>query len=432
MSTTELLHCAEVATDSQILDLAARQRMLNQRFAKEVFERVLGGENLHEQTLELLRETAIALTAGGEIQMGQGTFLKVPPAATEELAGEFRKQIGLLSSMEKLARALTAEQASSLNSSTGAQLSDVLQLSSMCRQFHETANRATVFVSDQLTMSKINAERREREAVEKLHEVLDLAISQTTRVTESSKQLETVTNNARETERMAGEVSRTSQRIMDVVQSVAGATEELNASIREISSQAHAATQSAATAVNAAQQSKESIASLQASGRDISQVVKLISSVAQQTNLLALNATIEAARAGEAGKGFGVVAQEVKALAAQTKTATEQIISQVETIQADTRRAIETMTQIDTVVGNLYSTSNGIAEAVKEQNAAAQEITRSMNEAAGGVADINRHIAALADAAGHTSIASAESLQAAAQLAGVTAQLQACADSLAR
>jgi hypothetical protein len=187
MSTTELLHCAEVATDSQILDLAARQRMLNQRFAKEVFERVLGGENLHEQTLELLRETAIALTAGGEIQMGQGTFLKVPPAATEELAGEFRKQIGLLSSMEKLARALTAEQASSLNSSTGAQLSDVLQLSSMCRQFHETANRATVFVSDQLTMSKINAERREREAVEKLHEVLDLAISQTTRVSVTVK-----------------------------------------------------------------------------------------------------------------------------------------------------------------------------------------------------------------------------------------------------
>ena len=58
-------------------------------------------------------------------------------------------------------------------------------------------------------------------------------------------------------------------------------------------------------------------------------MVKLITAIAEQTNLLALNATIEAARAGDAGRGFAVVASEVKALAAQTAKATDEIAQQV-------------------------------------------------------------------------------------------------------
>jgi methyl-accepting chemotaxis protein len=59
--------------------------------------------------------------------------------------------------------------------------------------------------------------------------------------------------------------------------------------------------------------------------REITQIVEVITSVAQQTNLLALNATIEAARAGEYGRGFAVVAEEVRKLAESAGRSAEQI-----------------------------------------------------------------------------------------------------------
>lgn len=74
-----------------------------------------------------------------------------------------------------------------------------------------------------------------------------------------------------------------------------------------------------------AYQTEESIVSLEAGIKEVSEFADAIARITSQTNLLALNASIEAARAGEMGKGFSVVAEEVKVLAENSREASDAI-----------------------------------------------------------------------------------------------------------
>ncbi len=75
----------------------------------------------------------------------------------------------------------------------------------------------------------------------------------------------------------------------------------------------------------------------------IGSVMDTITDISSQTNLLALNASIEAARAGEHGKGFAVVAEEVRKLAEQSASATEDVRRTVEQLQDESRLVTEQM-----------------------------------------------------------------------------------------
>ncbi|GJD95780.1 methyl-accepting chemotaxis protein [Methylobacterium iners] len=204
-----------------------------------------------------------------------------------------------------------------------------------------------------------------------------------------------MTGSAEETNVQSQTVSAAAEQTSSNVQSVASATEQLAASANEIGSQVLQTSHAAAKAVENAKQTRSRVQVLSTGAHRIGDVVTLIRSVAEQTNLLALNATIEAARAGEAGRGFAVVASEVKALAAQTARATDDISSQIGAIQGATEEVVSAIDAISSGIEEVYRIATTVAAAVEEQQAATQEIARNVSEAAQGTQDVSRTIVAV-------------------------------------
>jgi len=226
-----------------------------------------------------------------------------------------------------------------------------------------------------------------------------------------------------QTATLVGNVSAAAGNVSSNVQTVAGAAEQMTASIAEIARNATQASSVAADAVERARTATGTIEALGSSSAEIGQVIKVITSIAQQTNLLALNATIEAARAGDAGKGFAVVANEVKELAGETARATDEIGRRIEAIQRDSAGASQAISEIGEVINSIYGIQATIAAAVEEQSATTNEISRSVTEAAAGTNGIAADSSAAASSAATAQAGAASTAQAATSLAALANEL---------
>jgi len=131
----------------------------------------------------------------------------------------------------------------------------------------------------------------------------------------------------------------------------------------------------------------ESIVTLSEQSQAIGEIIAAVDDLAEQTNLLSVNAAIEAVKAGEQGKGFSVVAQEIKALADQSKQATKRVRTILNDIQKATGKAVMATEEGSKTVdaGARLSVQSGeniqaLADAIAEAAQAATQIAASSQQ----------------------------------------------------
>lgn len=166
----------------------------------------------------------------------------------------------------------------------------------------------------------------------------------------ASEILATTTQLAANVVQTATAVSETTATVEEVKQTAQLATEKARYVLEsaqkasDVSSMGRAAVDDTVQGMHRIQAQMESVADsivrLSEQSQAIGEIIATVNGLAEQSNLLAVNAAIEATKAGEQGKGFGVVAQEIKSLADQSKQATAQVRTILGDIQKATSAAV--------------------------------------------------------------------------------------------
>jgi methyl-accepting chemotaxis protein len=192
----------------------------------------------------------------------------------------------------------------------------------------------------------------------------------------------------------ADDLSRRSEAQAASLEETAAALDEITATVRRTAEGAKEAHRAVGDAQAEAGRSREVVASaveaiggIEASSRQVAQIIGVIDEIAFQTNLLALNAGVEAARAGDAGRGFAVVAQEVRALAQRSADAAKEIKVHIGDSERQVASGVslvgaagETLQRIAGQVGAISDVITEIAASAQEQSSGLSQVNIAVNQ----------------------------------------------------
>ncbi|GLT01989.1 hypothetical protein GCM10007897_33910 [Sphingobium jiangsuense] len=220
-----------------------------------------------------------------------------------------------------------------------------------------------------------DAVSRLRDAMAEIVEGCNIIRMGTTEIAQASSDL------SLRTEHQAEALAHTSKTLGEFTDSVKVAADNA----RQTSSRLAVARSSAEKVDETAKQAIVAMRNIEASSKEMNEIISTIDGLAFQTNLLALNAGVEAARAGESGAGFAVVASEVRHLAQRSAEAANSIRQLVATSGAQISHGVslvensgEALRQIVTEVTEVSDLMDQIASAAARQAAGLSEISETV------------------------------------------------------
>jgi methyl-accepting chemotaxis protein len=238
----------------------------------------------------------------------------------------------------------------------------------------------------------------------------------------------------------------------DQTQQAATAMHEMSSTVQQISENSQKASETSRQAAQAARQGGEVVQATLASMRNIAdatsktaaqvtelgksseqigKIIAVIDDIADQTNLLALNAAIEAARAGEQGRGFAVVADEVRKLAERTTKATKEIATMIESIQLETKNAVQAMDlgsrEVQVGVEKTSASGAALQEIIKMSEHVGDmisQIATAATQQSATTEQINANVAQISSATQESSAAAEQTAKACTDLSSLAFDLQ--------
>lgn len=219
-----------------------------------------------------------------------------------------------------------------------------------------------------------------------LHEVIGKVKETGHAISQSSLEISSDANDlAQRTESQAASIEET-----------AASMEEISATVKENAENSAVADARAAEATELAEKGREvvahtvaAMAAIRESASQISEVTSIIESLAFETHLLSLNASVEAARAGDAGKGFGVVAAEVGSLARRSTDEAKAIKKLIQTSEMQVAEGDRLVGETDTALSDIIASVRTAAEMIKQIAQASSGQSKSIDEIAIAVAELD-------------------------------------------